>query len=60
MIVSCPHSMSASGLWRWTATRSGLPPTMTTYALCDGEDTILVDPLARAESAPLLAALHEY
>jgi len=32
---------------------------MTAYVLRDGEDTILVDPLVRAESAPLLAALDE-
>ena len=49
----------APGLWRWTASRNGLPPTMTAYALRDGEDTILVDPLTRAENEPLLAALDE-
>jgi glyoxylase-like metal-dependent hydrolase (beta-lactamase superfamily II) len=49
----------APGLWRFTLPRNGLPPTMTAYALRDGEDTILVDPLARAESEPLLAALDE-
>jgi hypothetical protein len=47
------------GLWRFTVTRNGLPPTMTAYALHDGEDTILVDPLARPEGDPLLAALDE-
>jgi hypothetical protein len=30
---------------------------MTAYALRDGEDTILVDPLVAAETEPLLAAL---
>jgi hypothetical protein len=48
----------APGLWRFAATRNGLPRTMTAYALRDGEDTILVDPLVR-ESEPLLAALDE-
>ncbi len=47
------------GLWRFTVTRNGLPPTMTAYALRDGEDTILVDPLARLANEPLLAALDE-
>jgi glyoxylase-like metal-dependent hydrolase (beta-lactamase superfamily II) len=47
------------GLWRFTVTRNGVPPTMTAYALRDGEDTILVDPLARPEGDPLLAALDE-
>jgi hypothetical protein len=32
---------------------------MTAYALRDGEDTILVDPLASAENEPLLSALDE-
>ena len=32
---------------------------MTAYVLRDGEDTILVDPLARAEEEPLLASLDE-
>ena len=32
---------------------------MTAYALRDAEDTILVDPLARPENEPLLAALDE-
>jgi hypothetical protein len=49
----------ASGLWRFTATRNGLPPTMTAYVLRDGEDTILVDPLVTGETEPLLAALDE-
>jgi hypothetical protein len=49
----------ASGLWRFTVTRNGIPPTMTSYALRDGEDTILVDPLVAGETEPLLAALDE-
>ncbi len=48
----------APGLWRFAVTRSGLPPTMTAYALRDGEDTILVDPLVAGETEPL-AALDE-
>jgi glyoxylase-like metal-dependent hydrolase (beta-lactamase superfamily II) len=32
---------------------------MTAYALRDGEDTILVDPLVTGETEPLLAALDE-
>jgi glyoxylase-like metal-dependent hydrolase (beta-lactamase superfamily II) len=47
------------GLWRFTAARNGLPPTMTAYVLRDGEDTILVDPLAARETGPLPAALDE-
>ena len=47
------------GLWRFTVTRNGLPPIMTAYALRDGEDTILVDPLVAGETEPLLAALDE-
>ncbi len=35
----------APGLWHWSIERHGLPPTMNAYALRDGEDTILVDPL---------------
>jgi hypothetical protein len=54
-----PLDEIAPGLWRWTAPRNGLPPTMTAYALRQGEDTILVDPLARAENEQLLAALDE-
>jgi glyoxylase-like metal-dependent hydrolase (beta-lactamase superfamily II) len=44
----------APGLWQWTLSRNGLPPTMTAYALREGENTILVDPIvARApESLP--------
>jgi len=45
------------GLWRWSVTRNGLPPTMSAYALRDGEDTILIDPLVTGETEPLLAAL---
>jgi hypothetical protein len=45
----------APGLWRWTEPRGGIPPTMTSYALRDGEDTILVDPPSgpvRARGSP--------
>jgi hypothetical protein len=42
---SSPLEELAPGLWRFTVMRNGLPPTMTAYALRDGEDTILVDPL---------------
>src|SRR5437763_1204099 len=49
----------APGLWRFTVPRNGLPPTMTAYALHDGEDTILVDPLVAGETEPLLAALDD-
>jgi hypothetical protein len=49
----------ATGLWRFTVTRNGLPPTMTAYVLRDGGDTILVDPLVAGETEPLLAALEE-
>ncbi len=49
----------APGLWRFTVARNGLPPTMTAYALRDGEDTILVDPLVAGETEPLLAALDQ-
>jgi glyoxylase-like metal-dependent hydrolase (beta-lactamase superfamily II) len=55
--MSLPDEV-APGLWCWTALRNGLPPTMTAYALRDGEDTILVDPLVR-DGEPLLAALDE-
>ena len=54
-----PLDEVAPGLWRFTATRNGIPPTMTAYALRDGEDTILVDPLVAGETEPLLAALDE-
>jgi hypothetical protein len=47
------------GLWQFAAARNGIPPTMTAYALRDGEDTILVDPLARLADEQLLAALDE-
>ena len=51
-----PLDELAPGLWRFTVTRNGLPPTMTAYALRDGEGTILVDPLVAGETEPLLAA----
>jgi glyoxylase-like metal-dependent hydrolase (beta-lactamase superfamily II) len=54
-----PLEELASGLWRFTVTRNGLPPTMTAYALRDGEDTILVDPLVAGETEPLPEALDE-
>ena len=54
-----PLDELASGLWRFTVTRNGLPPTTTAYALRDGEDTILIDPLVAAETEPLPAALDE-
>src|SRR5436305_13686515 len=54
-----PLDELASGLWRFTVTRNGIPPTMTAYARRDGEDTILVDPLVAGETEPLLAALDE-
>ena len=47
----------APGLWRFSATRDGIPPTMTAYALRDGGDTIMIDPLVVGEPEPLLAAL---
>lgn len=47
----------APGLWSWTVRRNGIPPTMSSYALRDGEDTILVDPQTARETGPLLAAL---
>ena len=49
----------APGLWRFGAARNGIPTTMTGYALRDGEDTILVDPVVAAKDEPLLAALDE-
>ena len=49
----------APGLWRFTVARNGLPPTMTSFALRDGEDTILVDPLGAGGTEPLPAALDE-
>ncbi|HEY8777801.1 MAG TPA: hypothetical protein VIM33_15145, partial [Gaiellaceae bacterium] len=54
-----PLDEVAPGLWRFTVNRNGIPPTMTAYALRDGEDTILVDPLVAGETEPLLAALDE-
>ena len=54
-----PLDVVAPGLWRFAANRNGIPPTMTGYALRDGEDTILVDPLVAGETEALLAALDE-
>lgn len=58
-----PLDELAPGLWRWTASRGGIPTTMTAYALRDGDDTILVDPLSgplgRTADEVLLAALDE-
>ena len=54
-----PLDELASGLWRFTIARNGLPPTMTAYVLRDGEDTILVDPLVAGETEALLTALDE-
>src|SRR3989449_10918740 len=54
-----PLDEVAPGLWRFTVTRNGIPPTMTAYTLRDGEDTILVDPLVAGETKPLLGALAE-
>jgi hypothetical protein len=53
--MSLPDEVTP-GLWCWAAPRNGLPPTMTAYALRDGEDTILVDPLV---ADPFLPALDE-
>ena len=47
------------GLWRFSAPRNGVPPTLTSYVLHEGEDTILVDPLVAGESEALLTALDE-
>ena len=69
MLMS-PLDEIAPGLWRATVRRNGIPTTMTGYALRDGGDTILVDPLSgplrfpkgslvSGESEPLLAALDE-
>ena len=54
-----PLQELASGLWRFTVTRNGIPPTMTAYALHDDGGTILVDPLVAGESEPLVGALDE-
>lgn len=61
-----PLDELAPGLWQWQEPRGGIPPTMTAYALRDGEDTILVDPLSGPlrpkgfdADEPLLAALDE-
>ncbi len=52
-----PNNEVAPGLWRFTVGRNGVPPTMTAYALREGEDTILVDPLVAGEPEPFLAVL---
>ena len=49
----------APGLWQFAVKRNGIPSTMTSYALRDGEDTILVDPLVVGQREALLAALDE-
>jgi DNA-binding MarR family transcriptional regulator len=54
-----PLDEVAPGLWRFTVNRNGIPATMTAYALRDGEDTILVDPLVVGETEPLPEALDE-
>jgi glyoxylase-like metal-dependent hydrolase (beta-lactamase superfamily II) len=54
-----PLDEIAPGLWRFTCGRNGIPPSMTAYVLRDGEGTILVDPLVRGDTEPLLAALDE-
>jgi hypothetical protein len=54
-----PLDEIAPALWRFAATRNGVPPTMTGYVLRDGENTILVDPLVAGETEPLLPALDE-
>ena len=54
-----PLDEFASGAWRSTVIRSGIPPNMTAHALRDGEDTILIDPLVAGETEPLLPALDE-
>jgi glyoxylase-like metal-dependent hydrolase (beta-lactamase superfamily II) len=47
----------ASRLWRWSAVRKGVPTTSSSYLLREGEDTIVVDPLAPARVQELLPAL---
>ena len=42
-----------------SAPRNGVPPTLTSYVLHEGEDTVLVDPLVAGESEALLTALDE-
>jgi hypothetical protein len=54
-----PLDELAPGLWRFTRSRNGIPPTMTAYVLRDGGDTIVVDPLVVGENEPLLAALDD-
>jgi hypothetical protein len=54
-----PLDEAAPGLWRFGVKRNGIPPTMTSYALHEREDTILIDPLVAGQTEPLLAALDE-
>jgi hypothetical protein len=54
-----PFDEIAPGLWRLTARRNGLPPTMTGYVLRDGDGTILVDPPVAGETGQLLESLDE-
>jgi glyoxylase-like metal-dependent hydrolase (beta-lactamase superfamily II) len=58
-----PVEQLAPGLWSWTVSRSGIPETMTAYALRDEEGTVLVDPLSgplgREPDEAFLAALDE-
>jgi hypothetical protein len=59
MMVSCSRSTRSppdSGGSRSLGTAS---LRLDAYALRDGEDTILVDPLVAGETEPLLAALDE-
>jgi len=50
----------AEDLWTWTERRQGLPATMRSYLLADGDETVLVDPLATSAGSPgLLEALDE-
>jgi hypothetical protein len=54
-IASMSLDEIAPGLWRFTVTRNGIPPTMTAYALRDGDETILVDPLVAGETSCCLS-----
>lgn len=57
--MSEPEQLAAD-LWTWSGRRQGLPATMRSYLLVDGDETILVDPLASSADTPaLLAALDE-
>jgi hypothetical protein len=48
------------GLWHWSIQRHGLPTTMNAYALRDGENTILVDPLVgRPSKSPVEELIEE-